>query len=166
MKNEAAAVAVIQCNLPGKSFLILRRAPHPNDPWSGHFSFPGGRKDPADTSLFDTCLRETREETGIVLNPDQLQKELSIEPAGSTFRHPLLVQPFVFQLDTMPSIRLQQSEISGAIWLSKEMFCDLSSHQKVEMLPGRTFPAFPVDDYYVWGFTYRLLLKICELPSI
>jgi len=166
MQNGSAAVAIIQCKSPWESFLVLRRAPHPNDPWSGHFSFPGGKKDPADKSLLATCMRETREETGIVLHSDQLLRKMGMEPAGSNLRNPLLVQPFIFQLDEVPLLSLQQSEISGALWLDKEKFRDLSAHQRVEMLPGRTFPAYPVDDYFIWGFTYRLLVKICELPVI
>lgn len=162
--NGSAAVAIIQCNISVESFLILRRAPHPNDPWSGHFSFPGGRKDPGDENLLVTCMRETREETGIILDPEQLQRTMRVEPAGRNFLHPLFVQPFIFQLESTPKLKLQQSEISSAVWLSKEKFKDLSSHRTVEMLPGKTFPTYPVDDYYIWGFTYRLLLKICELP--
>lgn len=159
-----AAVAIIKIALPEEKFLILRRAPYPGDPWSGHFSFPGGRKDTSDKNLLFTCIRETEEETGILLRPTQLNRKLSLEPAGRNFRNPLWVQPFIFELATLPSLKLQASEISSAFWLSKKKFSDLSFHLRVEMVPGQKFPAYPVDDYYIWGFTYRLLLKICDLP--
>jgi 8-oxo-dGTP pyrophosphatase MutT (NUDIX family) len=38
--------------------LLIRRAEHPSDPWSGHMALPGGRNDPQDTSLYETVVRE------------------------------------------------------------------------------------------------------------
>jgi hypothetical protein len=40
------------------------------------------------------------------------------------------------------------------------MFQNIELHESVEMLPGHLFPAFPLEDYYLWGFTYRLLRTI------
>ena len=59
-----AAVAVIVAPDPD-AVLLIRRAERSGDPWSGHIGLPGGRLDPADQSLRDTALRETREETGL-----------------------------------------------------------------------------------------------------
>lgn len=162
----SAAVAIIKCRYPTESFLILRRAPHPGDPWSGHYSFPGGKKDQTDPNLLATCIRETEEETGIVLQPEQLYRKMGLEPAGRTFRNPLWVRPFLFEIPEPPQLTLQLSEISDALWLIKDKFEIISKHREVEMLPGQLFPAYPVRDYYIWGFTYRLLRKICEFPIL
>lgn len=162
-KTASAAVAIIRCQIPRESYLILRRAAHPNDPWSGHFSFPGGRKDLGDEDLLATCIRETIEETGIILGIDQLQQRLALEPAGRLFSHPLLVQPFLFTLAEPPPLRLNPTEIQGALWLDAEQFQTEELHQNVELLPGRLFPAYPVADYYLWGFTYRLLRSILRM---
>jgi 8-oxo-dGTP pyrophosphatase MutT (NUDIX family) len=167
MKNPnikaTAAVAIIRCEQPMTSYLLLRRASHPEDPWSGHFSFPGGRKDPVDSTLLDTCLRETREETGIKLEPDQLIQTLKPEPAGHNFNHLIWVQPFLFSLPKRPSIILDESELADSSWISAEKFATPSSHSKTEMIPGKVFPTYPLHDYYLWGFTYKLLLKIITL---
>jgi 8-oxo-dGTP pyrophosphatase MutT (NUDIX family) len=156
-QNGSAAVAIIRCQIPRTSYLILRRAAHPDDPWSGHFSFPGGRKDEADPDLLATCIRETAEETGIRLHTDQLLGRLGLEPAGRLLSQPLLVQPFLFTLVDPPPLRLDPKEIQGAVWLDAEHFQTTANHTTVELLPGRFFPAYPVQDYYLWGFTYRLL---------
>jgi 8-oxo-dGTP pyrophosphatase MutT (NUDIX family) len=169
MKNPnikaTAAVAIIRCEQPITSYLLLRRASHPEDPWSGHFSFPGGRKDPDDDTLLETCLRETREETGIQLDTGQLIQTLQPEPAGHSLNHLLWVQPFLFSLSNRPSIILEEKEIVNSSWVSAKEFASPSSHSETEMIPGRTFPTFPLQDYYLWGFTYKLLLKIIKLQE-
>ncbi|SDO40689.1 NUDIX domain-containing protein [Desulforhopalus singaporensis] len=138
----------------------MRRVTHPDDPWSGHFSFPGGRMDAADDDILQTCFRETREETGIILSRESLQKTLDPEPAGRNYDSPLLVQPYLFSLSAKPEISLEPSEIESACWLDAKSFMNGSLHKNIEMLPGLKFPAFPLQDYYVWGFTYRLLRSI------
>ena len=161
----SAAVAIIHCHTPRDSYLILRRAAHPDDPWSGHFSFPGGRKDKTDRDLLATCIRETAEETGIQLSVDQLQERLVLEPAGRLLSHPILVQPFLFALPDPPPLHLDPREIQGALWLDAEQFQAPELHRNVELLPGRHFPAYPVEDYYLWGFTYRLLRSILRMDA-
>lgn len=56
-----AAVATIISQEPVPGVLVLKRRANPRDPWSGHYAFPGGRRDDTDASLLDTCLRETWE---------------------------------------------------------------------------------------------------------
>lgn len=159
-KTASAAVAIIKSLAPRESFLVLRRAVHPQDPWSGHFSFPGGRKEEEDKDLLDTCIRETREETGISLDVGQLHQSLPIEPAGRDLNSPIWVQPFLFILQDSPPLTLDPREISSGCWVETEKFQNLELHDRVEMLPGSLFPAYPLEDYYLWGFTYRLLSSI------
>ena len=55
--REAAAVEL----------LMIKRATYEGDPWSGHVALPGGRQEPGDSSLEETAVRETREETAVDL---------------------------------------------------------------------------------------------------
>lgn len=162
-KTASAAVAIIKCLTPPESFLVLRRASHPQDPWSGHFSFPGGRKEKIDKDLLTTCIRETKEEAGISLLKSQLHKSLPLEPAGRDLGRPLWVHPFLFILPYTPSLILNAREIKSGCWLDIEKFKNLNTHECVELLPGQIFPAYPLDDYYLWGFTYRLVCSILQL---
>ncbi len=161
-----AAVAIIQCFVPKRHVLVLRRASHPEDPWSGHYSFPGGRIEQCDNSLLATCIRETVEETGIILEPDQLDDTLNLEPAGRSFNSPLWVQPFLFTLPEQPKLLLDPTEIQSGHWLPTDQFQNSEYHKEVEMIPGQNFPAFPLEDYYLWGFTYRLLQTIIPVKNI
>jgi 8-oxo-dGTP pyrophosphatase MutT (NUDIX family) len=63
-----AAVAVTLAPGPEElEVLLIRRAEHEGDPWSGHMAFPGGHHDPTDPTLAATAERETLEEVGIDL---------------------------------------------------------------------------------------------------
>jgi len=161
----AAAVAIIRVSAPEDSVLLLRRNTNPNDPWSGHFSFPGGRKDEEDSNLLATCTRETFEETGITLHPEAVQAKLPARYAGSRLNSLILVQPYVFQLEVRPVLRLEPREIQSYCWLPLESFQRLELHVEAEVLPDRVAPAFPLDDYYLWGFTYGLLKNLLELEE-
>ncbi len=165
IKTASAAVAIIRSLVPSESFLVLRRVVHPEDPWSGHFSFPGGRKDAIDQDLLATCLRETREETGILLHADQLQQRLPPETAGQRLQNHVVVEPFLFTIAKRPNLTLCPEEIQSACWLQVEKFQNPARHKSVEMLPGLLFPAYPLEDYYLWGFTYRLLLNILQMDN-
>jgi len=158
-------VAIIKSLAPRESFLILRRVSHPDDPWSGHFSFPGGRREDQDPDILATCIRETEEETGILLTVDQLLQRLPLEPVGNLLNKPLWVAPFLFTVPAPPDLILRQQEIESACWLSSRKFKDIKLHGSAEMMPGRIFPVYPLEDYYLWGFTYRLLRSILQVED-
>jgi 8-oxo-dGTP pyrophosphatase MutT (NUDIX family) len=161
--TPAAAVAIIRVHSPEDCFLLLRRSSHPSDPWSGHFAFPGGRKEEADGSLLETCTRETFEETGITLPPESIQTALPASYAGSRVNSLILVQPYLFHLEERPILQLDGKEIQGYCWLTTQSFQNKELHIEAEVLPNRYLPAFPLDDYYLWGFTYGLLKDLLRL---
>ena len=55
-----AAVAAIVAKDVEPEILVLKRRAHPHDPWSGHYAFPGGRRDPEDSDLLSNCFLETQ----------------------------------------------------------------------------------------------------------
>ncbi len=163
--SPRAAVAIIRVSSPRDSILLLRRNTHPSDPWSGHYSFPGGRKDEEDSGLLDTCLRETREETGIVLLEDQVTSALPEAYAGSRVKQHLLVKPYLFELAERPNLDIDKSEIRGSCWLNVERFLEMDKHVEAEVMPDFYYPAYPLYDYYLWGFTYNLLIRLFDLET-
>ena len=157
-----AAVSIIRCRRPDDSVLLLRRKKKEGDPWSGHFAFPGGRREPDDDSLFETCIRETYEETRIALAVETFEKEVEATYAGSCLSASILVQPFLFSLTEKPEIEVERSEIQSYHWLDITSFQNPEAHVEVEMIPSRVYTVFPLQDYYIWGFTYNLLCRIFQ----
>ena len=157
-----AAVAVIRSKSPENAYLILQRAHNPLDPWSGHFAFPGGRRDPEDLDLLDTCLRETREECGLDLDPQALVKRLPAMEAGNAHGNPVRVIPFLFEIEGTPPLRLDPVECAAAWWVSETHLRNPAVRGFVTPLPdpAKRFPSILLEGGHVWGFTYKVLEEI------
>ena len=162
-----AAVAVIRVKTPEIRYLIVQRAEDPRDPWSGHFSFPGGRRDPEDSDLLAACLRETREECGIVLSVESLVRSLVRTEAGNALSRPISVTPFLFELEEAPEVTLDASECAAHFWVAESHLRDPEQQLWISPLSGqdRRFPAVRLGDGHLWGFTYRVLADLLELPG-
>ena len=158
-----AAVSIIRCADPVDSILVLRRKKTSSDPWSGHFAFPGGKRAPNDVSIFHTCLRETREETGVSLDESLLALKLPVTRAGRKVMAPIQVQPYVFELPQRPEIIVEPAEIDSYLWLEVAKFVDKSRHSKKKYCLSASLPFTRWNDYFLWGFTYGLLCLLLEL---
>ena len=55
----------------GDRLLVLERDHTPGIPWPGHLDLPGGGREGAESAL-DCALRETREEVGLEVGPEQI----------------------------------------------------------------------------------------------
>lgn len=158
-----AAVATIITYQPALEVLVLKRKANPRDPWSGHYAFPGGRRDDEDTSLLATCIRETYEECGIQLCADHLVKQYPVRQAGNHLNQPVPVTTYLFELAEQPPIRLQTAEISYHEWLALEYVADKGNIVKRAMsprCPEVLFPCLPATEGFVWGFTYETLMMV------
>lgn len=155
-----AAVAILRAR-ERDSFLLMRRSEHPHDPWSGHWSFPGGRREQSDPDLRFTALRELREECSIQLPPDSLECEMA--PVIARRRTPpfMVVAPFVFAIENELPTVLDPEEAVEAVWVRTADWRMPGKH-KLTNVPGMPaswlFPAVDLNGVPVWGFTYRLAM--------
>ncbi len=70
MENREFAGAKLALFI-GPQLLVLRRDDKPTIPWPGYLDLPGGGREGGESA--EACvLRETSEEVGLVLRPDQL----------------------------------------------------------------------------------------------
>jgi 8-oxo-dGTP pyrophosphatase MutT (NUDIX family) len=159
METEAA-VAIVRAGPPPGSILLIRRAERDGDSWSGHWSLPGGRRDPSDPDALYTALRELYEECGIRLSPDHLQAALAPTLARRRVGPYLLVAPFLFHVGQELPTTLDPREAVASIWMPVAALLDPTRHI-LRAVPGRPdtmlFPCIELDGPPLWGFTYRLL---------
>ncbi|MCL2789660.1 MAG: NUDIX domain-containing protein [Desulfobulbus sp.] len=158
-----AAVATIIAKRPIPEVLVLKRKANPDDPWSGHYAFPGGRRDDADASLLDTCIREAYEECGILLSVRDLVKQYPVRQAGNYLNRPIPVTPYLFELPEHPVIRLQKAEISCHEWFDLDYIGDAGNVIERPLNPSRPdvlYPCIPATEGVIWGFTYETLMLV------
>ena len=147
--------------------LLIRRAEREGDPWSGHWSFPGGRREPEDPDLVHTALRELAEECGIRLKSQDLEGALPLAVARRRTPPFLLVAPFVFAVDGRRRAVLDPREAVEAVWVALGELRDPARHRltPVAGVPREMlFPAVEVNGWPLWGFTYRLISDRLALP--
>ncbi len=164
--QRAAVAMVLRDGAAGIELLFIRRAEHPNDPWSGQIAFPGGRSEPGDADLRATAIRETREETALDLESearflgplDELRAMARLRPMN------LVIAPFAFRLDAPAELRLSD-EVTSVHWVELAALLQPAAHSVLSYeQPGAPleFPCLRVDGLVIWGLTYRMLASFAE----
>lgn len=160
MGEPQAAVAIVHACGAAESVLLIRRTERPDDAWSGHWSFPGGRRDAPDSDLLHTALRELEEECGIRLCRDQMERALPHALAGRRAGQFVLVAPFLFRVPAESATVLNPHEAVEGRWVPLALLRDPARHALLAV-PGQPdfvrFPAVDLNGVPVWGFTYRLI---------
>jgi 8-oxo-dGTP pyrophosphatase MutT (NUDIX family) len=162
MAEPAAAVAIVHAHSAEESVLLIRRTERDDDPWSGHWSFPGGRRDPGDIDLVQTALRELAEECGIELSRDSLEASLPPTLAGRRVGHTITVAPFLFRAERELPTVLDPREAAEALWIPLSVIRDPMRHCLTpvpRMPPEQSFPAIQLNGVPLWGFTYRVITE-------
>jgi 8-oxo-dGTP pyrophosphatase MutT (NUDIX family) len=160
MGEPEAAVAIVQASRPEESVLLMRRAEREGDSWSGHWSFPGGRRDRGDLDLLQTALRELEEECGIRLRREQMRLPLPQTIARRRVGPYLLVAPFVFRVDDQLAVIPDPREAAHAAWVPMSLLSDPGRHclRPVPWVAADLlYPAVDLPGAPLWGFTYRLI---------
>lgn len=164
--SRAAVALVLREGGEGLELLFIRRAEHPEDPWSGHMAFPGGRAEPDDPDLRTTAIRETREEVGVDLARtaeslgalDEIKAIARMRPVS------LAITPFVFRLRERFEPRLSQ-EVRSIHWLPLEPLMGTALRSTMDYVHQGVsirFPCLRFEELVIWGLTYRMFVGLQE----
>lgn len=167
LPEEAAAVAVVvHMSGAGPAMLWIQRADNPNDPWSGHMGFPGGRPEPQDDgSCRATAERETLEELGLDLkqHADHLGKLREQLVYNRTGEAPFRLVAHLYWTDSLPELVPQASEVAAVHSIDLAYLLDsrYATSQEVTWQKRRfRFPAIRYQQMVIWGLSHRIWLDL------
>ena len=183
-KNAGVALVIVPGPAPGTPYapgtsgaepsfglpldlLLIRRAEHPRDPWSGQIGLPGGMKEPADADLLATAVRETAEETGVELPPSSLIGRLDDCRPRRNSLPDVMIRPHVFFLEKRPETRCS-AELQYCFWAPLPELA--KAHEKVELVSSsgnrRTEAYRAANGDLVWGITYGILSEFFRKAAL
>lgn len=157
---QRAAVVVALRESPEVEVLMIRRAEHPLDPWSGHMAFPGGRADNGEAPR-TTAVRETMEE--LRLNLNRWGRPIGLLNPQDTLPGlpPLTIFPFVYAIDPRaPKPQPAPSEVAEAIWIPLAPLLDLEQREVYQLEHHGhpvEVPSVVYEGRRIWGLTLRML---------
>lgn len=122
----------------------------------GQIAFPGGKRDPGDTSLAYTALRETHEEIGV---PAEQVKVLGALPSFATHTG-FYVYPFVGRLPWPVDFIPEVAEIDEVFQVPISHLSNPDIyHMELRQVNGQDYPVhfYQYKHYTIWGITAHIL---------
>jgi 8-oxo-dGTP pyrophosphatase MutT (NUDIX family) len=158
----AAVALLLRESASGPEVFFIRRAEQPQDPWSGHMAFPGGRQDAGDATLLETAMRETREEVGLDLSieAEHIGQLDDLQAIARGKPQETVIRPFVFEVHRESPLQVDDREVAEALWTP---LLPLYRGEVDTVRPYKwhgtniDFPAYDVGGRVVWGLTYQML---------
>ena len=167
-QGREAAVGVVLRDVSDPEVLLIRRAERAGDPWSGHMAFPGGLSAPDDADLAHTLIRETREETGIVLPKAAILGPLDPVAPATPRLPPIVIAPFVARVPAGTPATPDLREVVDAYWIPLSYLRDeRNAHDflyEADALRYR-FPSVRFGEHVIWGLTHRILQQFLGLAD-
>jgi 8-oxo-dGTP pyrophosphatase MutT (NUDIX family) len=164
---EAAVALVIRAR-ETLEFLLIKRATHERDPWSGQMALPGGRWERTDAGLLYTAVRETREETGVDLGRGIALARLADVAPISAHLPKMRVAPYVFAVHGDTEAAVASVEIASVHWVPLDALRDpeVATQTRIRFTGfSKSFPSYHLAGEHVWGLTHRILTGFVERYS-
>jgi 8-oxo-dGTP pyrophosphatase MutT (NUDIX family) len=158
---QKASVAILMRKESNENFIVFTKRSDNMREHAGEISFPGGRIEEQDFTLYDTAVRETEEEIGVKLYEKEYIGRIDDSLTTSKYH----IYPFVFS--TERELHYHKSlEISELIEvpLSHLLKAENCKLEKVlyqnEM---RELYSYTYEDYIIWGATGYILNNFLSL---
>ncbi|HAU68825.1 MAG: CoA pyrophosphatase [Arenicella sp.] len=165
---KAAVCMVLREGTNGTEILLMQRAHHADDPWSGQMAFPGGKIEESDAGPKEAAMRETLEEVGIELSDSQFVGRLN-DLYGFKLEDVYVahIASFVFWLDEHVPV-IANYEVADTVWLPLSWLNDADNYmlyepERVEIPP---MPAVRINmelHQVLWGLTLRIVVHFLDI---
>ncbi len=164
--RQAAVTILLREQNHVAELLIIKRAEHPRDPWSGHLALPGGRAEAQDAHLIATAARETWEEVGIKLAIEEhFVGRLETLLPGNPRLPQIEITPLIAVAPMELSLELSD-EVAAAFWLPVRDLQQAGLSEVYRFRHGDAilkYPAYPSPHGAIWGITQRILTEFLGL---
>ena len=164
-KWAAIAVTLRMGDVGEPELLMIKRAEHAGDPWSGHVACPGGRMEPGDVDLAATAIRETREETGVDLaRVGRIIGTLDDLSPRTPYLPPIVIRPFVVLAQRALAIA-PSNEVASWFWVPLSAVREPGAWGAGPVVVRgltRQERTFTYREHLVWGLTERVLRQLVE----
>jgi 8-oxo-dGTP pyrophosphatase MutT (NUDIX family) len=167
--RKEAAVALLLRARTDLELLLIKRAEHERDPWSGHMALPGGRRSRDDSDLIATAYRETEEEIAVpVARIGQYLGALDEVAPANPRLPPIIIAPFVVAVPEATVAIPNNAEVDFAVWVPLTALREpgAASEILIQFEGGsRSFPSLKYGEHVIWGLTLRILKQFFELAE-
>ncbi|NHJ39483.1 MAG: CoA pyrophosphatase [Asgard group archaeon] len=166
-KSAKGAVIIPIYNKDKELFMLFTKRTEALSLHKGQISFPGGKQEEKDKTLFDCALRETFEEIGLDSNKIELYGEID---QIKTFGSNILLTPFVCKIDYPFNLQINKNEVAEIIEVPfKELFNQDNWDVKKILLAEvkeRNIYYFQYKKWVIWGATARIVNQFLSLFKI
>lgn len=157
IRQAHAAVLIAITHEPEPKVLLTRRSMTLNN-HAGEVSFPGGKRDPQDTSNIVVALREAYEETALNPFDVKLLGDLPMQRAMNG----MLIRPVVGLIPPDVTLKPQPSEIDRIFFASLQQLMEAKPTPYEVRFAQQSlyFPSIRIENEIVWGLTARMLMSL------
>ncbi len=155
----------------GAELLLIQRAFNEKDPWSGQVAFPGGKFEPADLNSRTTAERETVEEVGIQLLPQDYIGRLDdvLGPSSSEIKS-VHLSCFVYCLRQIVETQ-HNYEVARVLWVPVSRLNDARNIELFQhpQVPGKMMRGISLEansPLLLWGLSLKVLWSLFERLQI
>ena len=165
---KAAVAIILRDGIEGTELLLMQRAKHDKDPWSGQMSFPGGKIEPSDLDSKATAMREAFEEVGADLNEGDYVGRLD-DVYGLKANDVFSVHIACYIFKPKGELKLKANhEVADMVWLPLSALNDrrLAFAYQHPRDPALNMPAVMLNaekEQILWGLSLRMLANFHDL---
>jgi 8-oxo-dGTP pyrophosphatase MutT (NUDIX family) len=150
--------------------LMMQRATHADDPWSGQMAFPGGKQDGGDPSITATALRESYEEMGIPADSIIRIGRLSdiLARPYRAMKRPMVVSPLIFKQRHNFTPQLNH-EVADFVWIPLSFFLDSRNRESMKIEKAgleHDLPCYTFKGKRVWGLSLMMIDELIAASEL
>ena len=137
--------------------ILMIKKPITMNHHGGEIAFPGGKISDGDNDLLDTAIRETKEETGIIVQRGEILGQL--KPV-TTLNSGFTILPFVCMLNEIKNL-IPNSEVDEFLEIPLMPFLQtLADDSDPEHNSIQEMYTFTFEKHLIWGASARMLKQI------